>query len=77
MEQMMASPLMDSVMSNPAFLQSVLQSDPRFERMVQEHPEIRQALEDPSFLREISGAMRNPRLVFLINLAPGNAAKPR
>ncbi|KAJ3324484.1 hypothetical protein HDV06_006895 [Boothiomyces sp. JEL0866] len=63
MEAWMQSPMAQQLLSNPQFLQSVIQSDPRLQRLAQENPEAMRAMSDPSFLREISQASRNPRLM--------------
>ncbi len=61
---------------NPSLLQSILKSDPRFKRMAEEHPEIRQALSDPNFLDDISSAMANPSLVSFPNSDARTHAQP-
>ncbi|KAJ3261399.1 hypothetical protein HK103_006007 [Boothiomyces macroporosus] len=63
MEALTQSPMVQSLLSNPQFLQSMLQSDPRFQQLAQDNPEVQRAMTDPSFLREISAAARNPRLM--------------
>jgi ubiquilin len=63
MEEMMASPMMQSLLSNPAFLENMLQSDPRLAQMAEKNPELRQALSNPSFLKEMSAAMKNPKVM--------------
>ena len=73
----MSNPMVQSMLSNPDFIQTMIQSDPRFEQMVEQHPEIRQSLTDPNFLREISAAMRNPRLVKVIDVDARNDAWSR
>ena len=38
------------MLQNPQFLQSILENDPTYSRMLQEHPEIKGMLSDPTTL---------------------------
>ncbi|KAI8924268.1 hypothetical protein BC831DRAFT_436608 [Entophlyctis helioformis] len=63
MSALMDNPFMAALLDNPEFLKSILEADPRFKAMTEEHPEMRAVLSDPDRLREMGRAIRNPRLL--------------
>lgn len=64
MQQMMNSPLMNSLLDNPEFLQNMMQmqmqSNPQMRQMMESNPVLREMLGDPAVLRQAVDMMRNP-----------------
>jgi ubiquilin len=58
-----SSPLMQSLLDNPALMQSMLQGNPAIQSMMQSNPEVAQMLNDPALLRQSMEMARNPRLM--------------
>ncbi|RKO83704.1 hypothetical protein BDK51DRAFT_33372 [Blyttiomyces helicus] len=63
MSEVLNNPIVRSMMESPQFLQTMLQVDPRISQLVERHPEMRQMLSDPDFLRQTISAMRNPSMM--------------
>ncbi|KAI8899328.1 hypothetical protein BC833DRAFT_586103 [Globomyces pollinis-pini] len=63
LDALMDNPMVQSMMSNPAFLQKILQSNPQLQKLIEEHPEVRENLSDPNFLQEMTKAVKNPKLM--------------
>ncbi|KAI9193208.1 uncharacterized protein BJ171DRAFT_532126 [Polychytrium aggregatum] len=63
MREMMNNPLIQSLLDNPTFMESILQSDPRLRQMSERNPEVARMMRDPQFLRQMSETMRNPALM--------------
>ncbi|KAJ3123949.1 hypothetical protein HK098_001538 [Nowakowskiella sp. JEL0407] len=49
--------------ANPEFMQSMLQADPRMQRLMETHPEVRHLLSDPQFMRQRMEEMMNPNMM--------------
>ncbi|KAJ3293432.1 hypothetical protein HK104_004467 [Borealophlyctis nickersoniae] len=60
MSALFDNPAIRSLLENPAFMQSMLESDPRLAAMAERNPEIRHLLRDPAFLRQTLETIRNP-----------------
>ena len=63
LDSIMSNPIIDSLLSNPDFFSTILQSDSRFQKMAEQNPEIKEALSDPAFLRGLSKAASNPKIM--------------
>jgi ubiquilin len=50
------------MLSNPDFMRSILQSNPQLQRLQEENPELRQMIDSPNFVQEMSQMLRNPSL---------------
>ncbi|KAJ3191402.1 hypothetical protein HK101_007814 [Irineochytrium annulatum] len=62
-EDMLNNPMVSAMLENPQFMQMMMQADPRLQAAAERNPEIRQMMNDPSFLRQISSAIRNPAVM--------------
>ncbi|EGD72894.1 hypothetical protein PTSG_04623 [Salpingoeca rosetta] len=66
MAQMMESPMMqqmvDQMMSNPEMMEGIVRADPRLRTLLDQNPELRQAMRDPQIMRQSLAMARNPRL---------------
>jgi ubiquilin len=60
MQAMMDSPLMQSIMSNPDLMRSMLEANPATASLLRDNPELSRALTDPDMMRTMSQAARNP-----------------
>uniref|UniRef100_A0AC35TZW8 Ubiquitin-like protein n=1 Tax=Rhabditophanes sp. KR3021 TaxID=114890 RepID=A0AC35TZW8_9BILA len=60
MSQMMNNPMMQSIMSNPELIRSMLGSNPQIQQMIERNPEMGHILNDPALLRRTMDMMRNP-----------------
>ncbi|KAJ3056594.1 hypothetical protein HK097_005757 [Rhizophlyctis rosea] len=60
MSGLLDNPMVRSMLENPQFMQTMLQSDPRIAAMAERNPEVRHLLNDPAFLRQTMETMRNP-----------------
>eukprot|EP01092_Planopodium_desertum_P005056 TRINITY_DN2143_c0_g2_i13.p1 TRINITY_DN2143_c0_g2~~TRINITY_DN2143_c0_g2_i13.p1 ORF type:complete len:610 (-),score=66.62 TRINITY_DN2143_c0_g2_i13:181-1926(-) len=54
------SPMMRTIMDDPALLRSMLLSNPQMREVMERNPEVAHALNDPATLREMMRAIRNP-----------------
>jgi hypothetical protein len=61
MERLMSNPAISSIMDNPQFMSTIMQADPRIQRLMESNPEMRRMLSDPGFLRQTAQMMRDPR----------------
>jgi ubiquilin len=50
------------MLSNPEFMRSILHSNPQLQRLQEENPELRQMIDSPNFVQEMSQMLRNPSL---------------
>lgn len=60
MGQMMQSPMIRGLMSNPELLRRILTADPRFREAMEREPRLRELLNDPSSLRQMMEMASNP-----------------
>jgi ubiquilin len=63
MEQMMTSPFMQSLLSNPDTLRSIIGSNPQMQELMRQNPELNSMMNDPQFLQQTAEAMRNPAMM--------------
>jgi hypothetical protein len=63
MEQMMASPFMQSLLSNPETLRSIMGTNPQMQELLRRNPELNNMMNDPEFLQQTAEAMRNPAVM--------------
>ena len=63
MQELLNSPLMDSMAENPELMRSLMMANPQVRDLVNENPEIAHLLSDPTVLRQTMQMMRNPRLM--------------
>ncbi|CDH54152.1 ubiquitin-like protein [Lichtheimia corymbifera JMRC:FSU:9682] len=63
MQQMMDSPMMQSLLNNTDFVRSIIMSNPQMRTLIEENPEIGHVINDPAFLRQSIEMMRNPELM--------------
>ncbi|KAI9007572.1 hypothetical protein CLU79DRAFT_778176 [Phycomyces nitens] len=63
MRQMMNSPMMQGILSNPEFVRSILMSNPQMKSLVEQNPEVGHMINDPAFLQQSMEMMRNPELL--------------
>ena len=63
MDQMMSSPQMQSILSNPETMRSILGMNPQMQEMMRQNPELNGLLNDPEFLQQTMEAMRNPNVM--------------
>ncbi|KAK4535062.1 hypothetical protein CDCA_CDCA03G1087 [Cyanidium caldarium] len=63
MQELLNSPLMDSMAENPELMRSLMMANPQVRDLVNQNPEIAHLLSDPTVLRQTMQMMRNPRLM--------------
>lgn len=62
MREMMASPQIQTLLSDPNTIKTMLEADPAMRRMMQESPELREVLNNPEELQRVARIMSNPNL---------------
>ena len=60
--EIMKLPLFQQLVSNPEIMKSVIQMDPRVKRLIDENPEMADALSDPEIMKQMTEAATNPEL---------------
>ncbi|OTF75403.1 ubiquilin-1-like protein, partial [Euroglyphus maynei] len=60
MRQMLESPLMQNLYSNPEIFRSILSNNPHFQQLIERNPELNHVLSNPEILRQTFDMMRNP-----------------
>jgi ubiquilin len=63
MQQMLNSPVMQNLLSQPEVLREMMLMNPQLRAMMEANPQLVQALNDPQTLRQIMEAMRNPNVM--------------
>ncbi|XP_046839317.1 ubiquilin-1-like [Xenia sp. Carnegie-2017] len=63
MQQMMESPLFQSMMSNPELIQQMIMSNPQMQQLVERSPEISHVLNNPDLMRQTLEMARNPAVM--------------
>lgn len=63
MRQMMDNPLVQSLMSNPDYMRTVLTSNPQMQQLMERNPEISHMLNNPELLRQTMEMVRNPAML--------------
>merc|ERR1719198_1292209 len=60
MTQLMDSPFMQQMMSNPETVRAMMRMNPQMEQLMEQRPEIARMLKDPETIRQSMEMMRNP-----------------
>jgi len=60
MQEMLNSPMMDALFSNPELMRSMIMSNPQTQQLIERNPQIAQMLSDPEVMRQALQAARNP-----------------
>jgi len=60
MQQMLSSPMMESLLSNPEMMTNLMLNNPQLQPMLDANPQIRHILSDPALMRQTMQMMRNP-----------------
>jgi len=63
MQQLMDSPMMQQMMSDPEMIRSMMRMHPQLNELMEQRPEIARMLEDPEVMRQSMQMMRNPSLM--------------
>jgi len=61
--QLLDNPFVQSVMSNPEFIQSIYMSNPQFKKVIEKNPEMAQIFNDPEYLKQCMEIARNPEMM--------------
>jgi ubiquilin len=62
MQQMMNSPAMQQLLSDPARIRQMLQANPQMRALMESNPDVARQLEDPELLRRAMQAATNPEI---------------
>lgn len=60
LSNIMQSPMMQGLMSNPDLIRSMMQSNPEMQRVMDQNPQLRAVLDDPELMRRSMEMMRDP-----------------
>jgi len=60
LSNIMQSPMMQGVMSNPDLIRSMMESNPEMRRVMDQNPQLRAVLDDPEMMRRSMEMMRDP-----------------
>lgn len=63
MQQMMNSPMMQSLLENPELLRTLMMANPQVRELMERNPELAGVLNDPATMRQTMQAARNPDLM--------------
>merc|ERR1719440_2741559 len=63
MAQLMESPMVQQMMSNPETMRAMMSMNPRMQQLMEQRPEIARMLEDPEVIQQSMQMMRNPSLM--------------
>ncbi|GBG59692.1 hypothetical protein CBR_g54797 [Chara braunii] len=63
MRDMMNSPAVQSIMSNPDLMRNLIMSNPHLREVLERNPDLMHVLNDPGILRQTMNAVRNPELM--------------
>jgi len=63
MRNMMNSPVIRQLLSNPEIVRSMVMQNPTMRQMIERNPEIGHIINDPSFIRQTMDMARNPELM--------------
>jgi hypothetical protein len=61
--QLFDNPFVQSIMSNPEFIQSIYMSNPQFKKVIEKNPEMAQIFNDPEYLKQCMEIARNPEMM--------------
>lgn len=61
--QMMENPMVQSLMSNPDYVRTLLTSNPQMQELMERNPEISHMLNSPDLLRQTMEMVRNPAML--------------
>lgn len=59
LRQMLDSPMMQSLLSNPEIMRSVITSNPQMSELMERNPEINHMLNNPELMRQVHLLIRN------------------
>ena len=62
MDELLNSPMLDSIFSNPEMMRQIMMSNPDTRRVLEANPEVGQLLQNPEVMRNAMQMMRNPNL---------------
>lgn len=62
MDSFMDNPITQTLLSDPTFIQNMMQNNPQTQRLLESNPELRQVMNDPETMRQMVETMRNPNL---------------
>lgn len=62
MQEMFDSPVIQQMFDNPGLMKVLFNSNPQMKKILEENPEIRHAMNDPNFMRQMARSMRDPKL---------------
>ena len=62
-QELLESPAIKELLSQPGLMRSVLANDPRFKQMVEANPEMESVLDDPQTLSDLANAAQNPEIM--------------
>lgn len=60
LSNIMQSPMMQGLMSNPEIMRNMMQSNPEIQRIMDQNPQLRAVLDDPEMMRRSMEMMRDP-----------------
>ncbi|GBC34633.2 ubiquitin domain-containing protein DSK2b-like isoform X1 [Rhizophagus irregularis DAOM 181602=DAOM 197198] len=63
MRNMMNSPMIRHILSNPEIVRTMVMQNPTMRQMIERNPEIGHIINDPSFIRQTMDMARNPELM--------------
>ncbi|KAG8187613.1 hypothetical protein JTE90_027025 [Oedothorax gibbosus] len=63
MRQLIDSPILQGLFSNPETLRDVIMNNPQMQQIVERHPEINHIFNNPDLLRQTMEIMRNPAML--------------
>merc|ERR1719486_1477505 len=63
MQQIMNSPMVQQMMSNPETVRAMMRMNPQLSQLMEQRPEIGRLLEDPEVLQQSMRMMANPSLM--------------
>merc|ERR1719326_1796714 len=60
MQNIMQDPMVQSIMNNPDFLRTMMDTNPQMRQLMDTNPELRHMLDDPELMRRSMEMMRDP-----------------
>lgn len=60
---LLENPMIKSLMENPEFINSMIQSSPQLKNLTENNPEAKRMLTDPAFMSQMRNTMKNPKLM--------------
>lgn len=62
-EQLLDNPLVQNMVNNPEMIRSVVSSNPQIQSLMERHPELGHALNNPDVIRQAMQVIRNPAIM--------------